>query len=61
MSRLTFEEYKERVGAPNYTDEYKAAFKRLHDEDLDEVMEENLRAEYETYLNDLDEGWEEVK
>lgn len=59
--KFTFEEWKERVGAPNYTKEYGAAFKRLYGEDLDKITEDTLRAEYETYINDIDEGWTEVK
>lgn len=61
MPKLSFEEYKERVGVPNYSDEYKAAFKRIHNEDLDQMLEDNLRSEYELYCKDQDEGWVEVK
>ena len=60
MNKLTYEDWKERVGSPNYTEEYKAAFKRLYGEDLDKTSEDTLRAEYETYINDIDEGWAEV-
>ena len=61
MPKLSFEEYKELVGVPNYSDEYKDAFKRIHNEDLDQMLEDNLRSEYELYCKDQDEGWVEVK
>ena len=60
--QMTFEEYKEFTGFKNhFTEEYKAAFKRLHGEDLDETLEKAARDEYDLYVKDAAEGWTKVK
>lgn len=50
---LSFIEWKDKympLGPISYTEEQKAAFKRLHGVDLDEEFENTAKSEYENYV-----------
>ena len=44
------------LGPISYTEEQKAAFKRLHDVDLDEEFENTAKSEYNIYLKSHSDG-----
>ena len=56
---LSFIDWKNKympLGPISYTEEQKAAFKRLHDVDLDEEFENTAKSEYNIYLKSHSDG-----